>query len=276
MSFTNHTDARNDKKPMYVQIQGVYGNTPIIFIHGIPMSSDIWREQMKHFAKDYYTLAPDLPGFGKGKLRFNAVTSEYYVEYLLNFLKETGFRKSIWCGLSFGGYLAFRLYEAAPDLCAGLIIANSHPGVDDDAAKARRWSAIKKLHTHRDEFMHKQTTSYLGASSQKNKKIVDEFYRIISSNSDAGISAGIASLTGRVDCTSGLEAIEVPTLFIAGEEDNVTPVEMMRKFHKRVQNSQFEIIPECGHISSMERPDEFNAIVERFVSSLPKNHEFVH
>jgi pimeloyl-ACP methyl ester carboxylesterase len=139
-----------DVNTLYVQTQGSYGKDPLIFLHAFPLSSDMWRDQMQFFSKTHYTLAPDLPGFGKSVLPSHAVTFEYYVESVLNFLKEAGIKQSIWCGLSMGGYLALRLYQKAPELCTGLILADTKALADDNLAKEKRWSSIKKLHSHRE------------------------------------------------------------------------------------------------------------------------------
>ncbi len=57
-----------DVNTLYVQTQGSYGKDPLIFLHAFPLSSDMWRDQMQFFSKTHYTLAPDLPGFGKSVL----------------------------------------------------------------------------------------------------------------------------------------------------------------------------------------------------------------
>ena len=266
MTTLQEMDARLDKKSMYVQIQGNYGNTPIVFIHALPFSSEMWGHQMRQLSKKYYTLAPDLPGFGKSPLRFNAVTSEYYVEYLANFIRESGFKKSIWCGISFGGYLAIRLYELIPDLCSGLILANTFAGSDDNEIKKRRWNAIKKLHSHRDEFLNKQWSAYTGESSKKDLLLKEQIIRMIDKNSNLGISAAMASLTGRVDCTQSLASIQVPTLIITGSEDDVVKKDKIEALQKSILNSYIETIEGAGHLTCLEKPAEFNRIVESFLS----------
>lgn len=278
MTAFQDMDVRLSKKTMYVLTQGNYANTPIVFIHAIPFSSNMWHHQMKHFSKKYYTLAPDLPGFGKGELSFNAVTSEFYVEYLANVIKASGFKKTIWCGISFGGYLAIRLYELIPDLCDGLILANTFAGTDDNETKKRRWNAIKKIHSYRDEFLHKQWDVYTGNSSKENLELKHQIIRMMDQNSNVGMSAAFASLSGRVDCSENLKQISVPTLIIYGDEDNVVSREKINYMHEHIPHSELEIIQGAGHLSCLEKPDEFNFAIERFLNekSIRQDNELEH
>jgi pimeloyl-ACP methyl ester carboxylesterase len=231
-----------DVNTLYVQTQGSYNKEALLFLHAFPLSSDMWKEQMNVFSKTHYTLAPDLPGFGKGVLPIHAITFEHYVESILNFLKEAGIKQSIWCGLSMGGYLALRLYQKAPDLCSGLILADTKSAPDDNLGKEKRWSSIKKLHSHREEFIEKQWQSMIGKSSRDNLKLKKCFYDIVSKNTEEGISAGLVSLTTRMDCTEMLSEIHVPTLILVGEEDKVTPFSDAQHLHKNIVESQLKVI----------------------------------
>ncbi len=257
-----------DVNTLYVQTQGSFGHPPLIFLHAFPLSSDMWREQMQVFSKTHYTLAPDLPGFGKGQLPVHAVTFEYYVESVLLFLKEAGIKQSIWCGLSMGGYLALRLYQKAPELCSGLILADTKSSPDDNLAKEKRWSSIKKLHAHRGEFLEKQYQSLIGKSSRENLALKKSFYEIVTKNSEEGISTGLVSLATRLDCSEMLSEIDVPALILVGEEDKVTPFSDAQHLHKNIKGSRLEVIKRAGHLSNMENPDEFNRYVSDFLMSL--------
>ncbi len=262
-----------DVNALYVQTQGSYGKEPVIFLHAFPLASDMWKEQMNALSRTHYTLAPDLPGFGKGTLPGHAITFEHYVESVQNFLKETGIKQSVWCGLSMGGYLALRLYQKAPELCSGLILADTKSTPDDNLGKEKRWSSIKKLHSNRAEFMEKQWQSMAGKSSRDNEKIKKCFFDIADKNTEEGISAGLVSLTTRMDCSDMLKDIHVPTLVLVGEEDKVTPFSDAQHLHKNIVGSELQVIPKAGHLSNMENPEAFNKAVSTFLVSL-HSHQF--
>lgn len=250
---------------MYVQTQGSYGLQPIIFLHAFPMTSDMWKGQMQHFSKTHYTLAPDLPGFGKGALPMHSVTFEHYVDSVLNFLRESGIKQSIWCGLSMGGYVALRLYEKAPELCCGLILSNTKAPSDDNAAKCKRWSAIKSLTADREGFLEGQWNSLIGKSSQDNIKLKKQFYDITAKNSEEGMTAGLAAMASRMDSTQMLSSIDVPTLIIASDEDKIIKISDAEILNRGIKKSKLEIIQNAGHLSNLENPESFNKVVAEFL-----------
>jgi 3-oxoadipate enol-lactonase len=257
-----------DIKTLYVQTQGSFSNEAILFLHAFPLSSDMWKEQMQVFSKTHYTLAPDLPGFGKGMLPLHAIMFEHYVDSILNFLKESGIKKSIWCGLSLGGYLALRLYDRAPELCSGLILANTKASADNNAALEKRWANIKKLHSHRDEFIENQWQAMIGAKNLENNQLKGQYLDIVSKNSEEGMSAGLACLANRMDLSNKLSFIKAPTLLIAGSEDKIIELKEMEFLHEMIPDSRLEIIKGAGHLSSMEEPEQFNKIISEFLTQV--------
>ena len=257
-----------DINTQYVLTQGSFRNEAILFLHAFPMTSDMWKEQMNVFSKTHYTLAPDIPGFGKGVLPPYAITFEHYVDSILNFLKESGIKRSIWCGLSMGGYLALKLYERAPELCCGLILANTKAGADDNEAKEKRWATIKNLHSHRSDFTQKQWKAMMSQESLGNKKLKVCFEEIVGKSTEEGLSAGLVSLATRNDSTHILRSIDVPTMIIAGDEDKVIPLSELKFLQDNISGSSLRIISGAGHLSSMEKPEEFNKLIAEFVTDL--------
>ena len=257
-----------DINTLYVQTQGSFRNEAIVFLHAFPLTSDMWKEQMNLFSKTHYILAPDIPGFGKGILPNHSITFEYYVDSILSFLKESGIKKSIWCGLSMGGYLALRLYERAPELCCGLILANTKASADNDETKIKRWETIKNLHSHRLEFEKLQWKAMVSEESLKNEKLKACFNEIVGKSTEEGLSAGIVSLATRTDTAKMLSTIKVPTMIIAGDEDKIISLSDMEYLHDNIPGSEMTIIERAGHLSSMERPEEFNKLIAEFITSL--------
>jgi 3-oxoadipate enol-lactonase len=60
--------------------------------------------------------------------------------------------------------------------------------------------------------------------------------------------------------------IRIPTLIICGEQDKPTPPELSRELHKLIPHSRLEMIPNAGHLTNLERPTDFNRIVDQFIA----------
>ncbi|MEW5765379.1 MAG: alpha/beta fold hydrolase [Acidobacteriota bacterium] len=64
------------------------------------------------------------------------------------------------------------------------------------------------------------------------------------------------------DTARGLERLRAPVLFVAGDEDPF--LEECRQAHRRIPGSRLEVLPRCGHMAPIERPDGLAAVLEAF------------
>jgi 3-oxoadipate enol-lactonase len=81
-------------------------------------------------------------------------------------------------------------------------------------------------------------------------------------NSSAMIFAEAVWLADQRDRAA---AIDVPTLVVCGSEDKVTPPALSRDLAELIPGAQYAEIERAGHLANLERPDEFNAVVEAFI-----------
>ena len=84
------------------------------------------------------------------------------------------------------------------------------------------------------------------------------------------IAIELPSLRERRDYIPLLSEIRLPSLIIVGRYDAFTPVLLSEEMHRRIPGSGLEIIENSGHMTNLERPDEFNAILGSFLASLPQ------
>ena len=62
------------------------------------------------------------------------------------------------------------------------------------------------------------------------------------------------AMMNRIDSRPSLTAIACPTLVLCGREDALTPLELSLEIASQVPNATLVVIPECGHLSTLERP----------------------
>jgi pimeloyl-ACP methyl ester carboxylesterase len=75
-------------------------------------------------------------------------------------------------------------------------------------------------------------------------------------------------MLGRPDSTPTLSTLTIPTLIVVGEEDVITPAKEARTMYAAVQGSRFEMLANAGHLSSVERPAAFNAVLSEFLNAV--------
>src|SRR5258708_39603099 len=87
---------------------------PIILIHGLGSSAEVWAALIAMLSKEYLVYAPDMPGFGKTPLAPEGTNISTHVLYLERFLNALGYPRATLVGNSFGGWLAARLAAGPP------------------------------------------------------------------------------------------------------------------------------------------------------------------
>jgi pimeloyl-ACP methyl ester carboxylesterase len=71
----------------------------------------------------------------------------------------------------------------------------------------------------------------------------------------------------RTNYLNRLSEIKVPTLIVHGQQDEIAPVKWAERAHTLMKNSKIEVIPECGHLPPIEKPDLFNPLIRDFLSN---------
>jgi 3-oxoadipate enol-lactonase len=84
----------------------------------------------------------------------------------------------------------------------------------------------------------------------------------------AGVAAAVRALMTRPDRTRAASSYDGPALLVSGAEDALTPPPLQQAMHAVMPRATLEVIEHAGHLASLERPGEFNAILQRFLHSL--------
>jgi pimeloyl-ACP methyl ester carboxylesterase len=84
----------------------------------------------------------------------------------------------------------------------------------------------------------------------------------------AGVIGALRAMKDRADSTTLLESITVPTLVIAGREDQLIPVDHARAMAQRIPDAQFTLIAGAGHLVPVEQPIPTSRVIAEFLDSL--------
>ena len=109
----------------------------------------------------------------------------------------------------------------------------------------------------------------LGETTQQTRPdIAARVRQMIEGNSPQAIAAAQRGMAARRDSTYMLAAIDFPTLIIVGEEDTLTPVAEAEAMRDGIRGARLQVIEGAGHLSNIERPQEFNTALREFLDSL--------
>ena len=233
--------------------------TPIVFLHGVGSDKSVWRPQLEHFRGDRRAIAFDYPGYGESDPAPEGTTRDDYASAILAAMSELGIRKAHVCGLSLGGVVAIALHHAWPERVASLILADTfaeHPegrGFYERSIEAS--SDMRMLAEARIDILIAQA-----ADPAVRTDLIETMARI----DPAAFRIG-AEAVWLADQRDRVHDIRVPTLVLCGDEDRITPPALSTALTRMIPGAQYEQIARAGHLTNVERPDEFNTLVGAFI-----------
>lgn len=236
------------------------GDRPaIVFLHGVGSDRSVWHPQLDHFGKERRTVAFDYPGYGASDPAPEGTSRDDYAAAVLSAMHEMGIERAHVCGLSLGGVVAIAMAHAEPDACLSLILADTfaaHPdgqGIYDRSMAAS--SDLRVLAEARVDVLIAQP-----ADPAVRHEVVETMARIDPAAYRIGAEAvWLANQQERV------HDIRVPTLVLCGTEDKVTPPALSRELARLIPGARYEPVEGAGHLSNLERPQEFNTLVGAFI-----------
>lgn len=242
--------------------QGSGDLLPIIFLHGVGSDKSVWRPQLDHFGKTRRGLAFDYPGYGESEFREDA-TRDDFAAAILAAMDALGIERAHVCGLSLGGVVAIAMYAAASERCASLIIADSfavHP-----RGQAIYDRSIAASHDMRGLAQARIGALMISEDDALRTEVIDTMARIDPEAYRLGARA-----VWLADQRERAAAIQVPTIMICGDEDAITPPELSEELKALIENSGYVEIPGASHLANLDKPADFNRVVESFLTAVDR------
>lgn len=242
---------------------------PLLLIHGFPLSSKIWRQQIAGLKAYFRVIAPDLRGFGMSEAPSSGYSMDVYADDIAALMGQLGLESAVVCGMSMGGYVLLNLLDRYPELVNGACFMVTRCGADDDAGKVRRKMLAEEVMTSGVKVTADLFSRILFApgTAANRPELVTEVAGLMQGMKKEGIAGGLLSMMERPDYCSRLAGFTVPSLVIGGGEDQAIPVEESRILAGRLPRASLSIIPEAGHMVMMEQPEAVNSVLKSFLRS---------
>jgi pimeloyl-ACP methyl ester carboxylesterase len=167
-------------------------------------------------------------------------------------------------GLSMGGYIALELLRQAPERIARVALLDTGSRADDPERTARREAQIALARAGRLAEVVDMLWPLLVHRSRHDDEDLRWAVHIMADETgpDAFIRQQTA-LMSRPDSRPGLGTIRCPALVLVGDGDELTPPALSEEIVAGIAGSRLVVVPECGHLSTLERPEAVNrALVE--------------
>jgi 3-oxoadipate enol-lactonase len=255
----------------YLEASPRSGDRPrgtLLLLHAFPLNARMWEGQLVLAETGWHVIAPQLRGFGGATDDPPVSSVDDYAGDVIDLLDSLHIKQAVIGGLSMGGYVAFALLRLAARYVQGLVLADTRATADTPEGVEGRRRMLQLVQDKgptaiADEMIPK----LLGPTTLSRRPTVVDTVRslALASSSDA-IAGALRAMMTRPDSTPLLASVHVPTLIIVGDEDAVTPPAASEEMHRAIAGSQLVRIAEAGHLSNLERPDQFNTALTAFLS----------
>src|SRR5262245_36538960 len=220
--------------------------TPVVLLHGFPLSSEIWHAQRAGLGDRWRVITPDLRGHGKSPASDGAYSMETMARDLLALLDSLQISKAVVLGHSMGGYVTLAAAKIAPHRFLGLGLVASQAAADTEEARQGRFKMIEKVTAEGNSAVAGAMIPRLFAPGA-DPKIVDAARQMILNTPRAGIIGTLRAMAARENTEAVLEKMKVPVLLLAGEQDQIIPLARSQSLAAAVPAAKLAIIEKVGH-----------------------------
>jgi len=241
---------------------------PLVLLHAFPLHSGMWAPQLACLSSSRRVIAPDLTGFGDSDAPddIDRYTMSGLAGDLARLLDRLGVDRIVLGGLSMGGYVAFAFLRTYAERVAGLILADTRATPDTAQVIEQRTSQQDQVSRQGAPALVEVLLAGLLCEHTRSHRpeLVAQVRRLMA-NPDAGYIGALEAMKRRPDATGELAAVRVPALVVVGEHDALTPPDVATAMHRAIPHARLAVLPNAGHLSNLEAPDEFNAAVADFL-----------
>ena len=245
--------------------EDIGSGTPLVLVHGFLGSSDMWSPQVDFFKNDFRVIAPALPGFGKSNNLNSCDSIECMAKAILDLLEKKEIENYNLLGHSMGGMIAQEIAKIAGDkilklICYGTGPIGNIPGRFETIDQSREKLKINglKFTAHRIAktwFVEEDKSKYFYLCDEAGKQTSIEA-------TDNGLVA-MKNWNG----VENLKNIKNETLIIWGDQDKAYNFNQVETLNNKISNSDLKIIRGCSHNVHLEKPEEFNIILKKFLKN---------
>jgi len=256
------------------------GEETLVLIHGLGTNAKAWNQNIAALAEHFRVIALDLPGYGKSDKGYFKFSMGFHAEVIAGLLDALNIEKAVLVGHSMGGQIAMTAALNYPDKISKLVLI-APAGLERFTEGEAAW--FKKAVN--PTFVKETPIRNIDANAKSNfYEMPDEAEFLITERIQMRKADGFElycyavakNVEAMVDgpVYERLEEIVQPTLIIFGENDALIPNPYLHGGFtsdigaigkEKIPNSRLEMIPECGHLVPMEKPELTNRLIEEFI-----------
>ena len=245
------------------------GEETIVFGHGLLMDNSMWDLVTPQFINQYRVICFDFRGQGKSQDPGQDFSIDILVEDTAALIQALSQKPVHYVGLSMGGMVGMPLAARYPKLLRSLVLLDTSAQAEPWLNKIKygvmtfivKFFGVKPLVPRMLPLMFGKTF----LSNPVNHEMVSHWQQKLLALKKT-IIGPVSGVTKRRDVTQELAKINCPTLIVVGDEDRTTPMSCAKNIAAYINGSELKIIPQCGHSSALEKPEQIVAAMNKFYS----------
>jgi pimeloyl-ACP methyl ester carboxylesterase len=253
---------------------------PLVFVHGLSGSWPNWLEQLPAFAAEHRVITLDLPGFGHSPMPHEAISISGYARMLDRLLDQLEIDAAAVVGNSMGGFIGAELAIAFPQRVERLVLVSA-AGISTHAPRGSAQAVPVLRRLERILMASAAWAASVSDTTMRRARLRDAALGVVirhPSKLPAALAAEQVRGAGKPGFIQALESIidyeirerlseiACPTLIVWGERDRLINVRDADIFAELIPDSRKVVFDDTGHMSMLERPEEFNALLEEFLA----------
>jgi 3-oxoadipate enol-lactonase len=241
----------------------------VVFLNGVMASTSSWTYQLPVFEKaGFRILLHDFRGQLKSDKPEGPYSFKQHASDVKGLMEQLGIEKAHVIGTSYGGEVAMRFALDYPENTKSLAIIDSVSELDEVLKHfVKGWAEMAKEQDGEKFFWGMMPTIY-------HNDFIKQNYEMLKQRAQATGRVPQDYFQGQVylydtflqdlNMTEELSRIECPALIICGENDILKPRKFSKIIAEHIPNSEFAIIPDCGHVTIFEKPNVLNTMLLGF------------
>jgi pimeloyl-ACP methyl ester carboxylesterase len=231
-------------------------STSLVLVPGLLCDAQLWQPQIENLADIANIWIAD------------HTRSDTMAGVARDVLADAPFASFALAGLSMGGYIALEIMRQAPQRVTRLGLLDTSARAELPEQTQRRMDLIALA--GRGEFP--AVTEILlpllmHPSRLEQAALADVVRSMANSIGEEAFVRQQKAIMSRSDSLGLLPAIDCPTLALCGRQDALTPLARHQEIAAGIKGARLEVIEDCGHLSTLERPAEVNAALRRWLAA---------
>jgi pimeloyl-[acyl-carrier protein] methyl ester esterase len=252
---------------MSLYLDAIGSGPTIVLLHGWGMHGGVWAEFARELADNFRVLTPDLPGFGRSRVAWQAGAD---LPAMVDLIRDALPARATWVGWSLGGLLALAAARRAPDAVDRLVLIGATPrfvqGTDWPCAMAGETLHQFAVDLERD--YHATLNRFLSlqvGSGERDllRQLRAQLLEHGEPHPDA-LRAGLAILE-RTDLRGELSAIHAPALVLHGARDRLVPIAAGDHLARQLPCARLVTLETAGHVPFLSHPAPCLSAVREFL-----------